>query len=269
MPIIAVSTNKGGVLKTSITVNLAGILCQNSRVLLIDADNQGNVLVSFGINPDNVDLTLYDVLVDGLDPQKAIINVHKNIDVLPSNDDMSFLEFDVLSEREQFPEPFKLLSKAMKGLEDKYDYILIDSPPNLGLVQGNVLSYAESVLIPFQPENYSMRSLIKILSAIRNFKEKYNEKLEIKGVVATLVDSRTTLHSEVLQQARKFCFENDVKMFETVIPRSVRFAASIAYERKPATLTDKKNPIVHAYFDLLKEVFGDNGSKKQKLSKLR
>ncbi|MDF2788592.1 MAG: parA [Neobacillus sp.] len=254
MPIIAVSTNKGGVLKTSITTNLAGALCEKNKVLIIDADNQGNVLISFGINPDTIELTLYDVLVDGLDPQKAIINVHPNIDVLPSNDDMSFLEFDVLSNREQFPEPFKLLSRAMKGLEDKYDYILIDSPPNLGLVQGNVLSYAESVLIPFQPENYSMRSLVKILNAIKNFKEKYNAKLEIKGVVATLVDSRTTLHAEVLQQCRKFCFENGIRMFETVIPRSVRFAASIAYERKPATLTDKKNPLVSAYFDLLEEV---------------
>lgn len=251
------STNKGGVLKTSITTNLAGALCKKKKVLIIDTDNQGNVLVSFGINPDTIELTLYDVLVDGLEPEKAIINVHPNIDVLPSNDDMSFLEFDVLANREEYPDPFRMLQKAMQKLESKYDYILIDSPPNLGLVQGNVLSYADSVLIPFQPEGYSMRSLVKILNSIQNFKVKYNNQLNIMGVVATLVDSRTTLHSEVLEQCRKFCFENGIPMFETVIPRSVRFAASVAYERKPATLTDKKNPLVQAYFDLLQEVEED------------
>lgn len=254
MPIIAISTNKGGVLKTSITTNLAGVLCKKHRVLIIDTDNQGNVLVSFGINPDTIEETVYDVLVDGLDPSKAIINVHPNIDVLPSNDDMSFLEFDVLSDREKYPKPFSLLKTAMKDIEKKYDYIFIDSPPNLGLIQGNVLSYAESVLIPFQPEGYSMRSLVKILSAIKNFKEQHNPELDIEGVVATLVDQRTTLHAEVLQQCRKFCLEKGIHMFETVIPRSVRFATSIAYERKPATLTDSKNPIVQAYFDLLQEV---------------
>lgn len=254
MPIIAVSTNKGGVLKTSITTNLAGALCNNKKVLIIDTDNQGNVLVSFGINPDSVEQTLYDVLVEGLDPKEAIINVHPNIDVLPSNDDMSFLEFDVLSNREKYPTPFKMLKNAMGTIEKEYDYILIDSPPNLGLIQGNILSYAESVLIPFQPEGYSMRSLIKILNAIYNFKEQHNPKLKIKGVVATLVDQRTTLHSEVLQQCRRFCAENGIRMFETVIPRSVRFAASVAYERKPATLTDSKNSLVKAYFNLLQEV---------------
>jgi chromosome partitioning protein len=261
MPIIAVSTNKGGVLKTSITTNLAGALCKKHKVLIIDTDNQGNVLISFGVNPDNVELTLYDVLVDGVDPSKAIINVHPNIDVLPANDDMSFLEFDVLSNREKYPEPFKMLDTAMNSLQSRYSYILIDSPPNLGLVQGNVLSYAESVLIPFQPEGYSMRSLIKILNAIQSFKEKHNQKLEILGVVATLVDQRTILHSEVLQQCRRYCLENGIRMFETVIPRSVRFAASVAYERKPATLTDAKNPLVQAYFDLLQEV-EENGTKR-------
>ena len=254
MSILAVSTNKGGVLKTSLTTNLAGVLSSEFKVLIIDTDNQGNVLVSFGFNPDVFNLTLYDVLVDGVDPHKVIINVNKNIDVLPSNDDMSFLEFDVLSNRESFPNPFYLFSKALKGLEDEYDYILIDSPPNLGLVQGNILTYATEVLIPFQPEGYSMRSLVKILKAITSFKEKHNPNLNILGVVGTLVDTRTTLHSEVLQQCRRFCLEHDIHMFETIIPRTVRFAASVAYERKPATLTDVKHNLVQSYFELGEEI---------------
>lgn len=255
---IAVSTNKGGVLKTSITTNLAGILCSRYKVLIIDTDNQGNAILTFGINPDDLDNTLYDVLIDGLDPRIAIQNVHKNIDILPSNDDMSFMEFDVLTNRDKYPKPFTLLKDSMKWIEEEYDYILIDSPPNLGLVQGNVLSYADSVLVPFQPENYSMRSLVKIINAITNFKNEHNPQLKVEGVVATLVDQRTTLHSQVLQECRKYCVESNIQMFETIIPRSIRFASSVAYERKPATLTDKKNPIVTAYFDLLEEV-NNNG----------
>ncbi|MED4534219.1 ParA family protein [Metabacillus fastidiosus] len=257
MPILAISTNKGGVLKTSLTTNLAGVLCQqNKRVLIIDTDNQGNALLSFGINPDQMEKTLYDVLIDGLDPREAIINVHENIDILPSNDDMSFFELDCLSNLGKYPEPFMLLKNAMKGFDKEYDYILIDSPPTLGLVQGNILCYTERVLTPFQPEAYSMRSLTKILKAIQGFKEKLNPSLSVAGIVATLVDSRTTLHSQVLQECRKFCLHNDIPMFETVIPRSVRFASSVAYERKPATLVEKKNPLILAYFDLLEEVEG-------------
>lgn len=251
---LAVSTNKGGVLKTSITTNLAGVLSQNKKVLIVDTDNQGNVLLSFGKNPDQMETTLYDVLVDGVDPREAIINVHENINVLPSNDEMSFLEFDVLTNKKNYPNPFGLLNNALKSIEKDYDYILIDSPPTLGLIQGNVLAFADKVLIPFQPESYSMRSLTKILKAINDFKVKLNPDLEVAGVVATLVDQRTTLHNQVLQECRRYCLENDIKMLDTIIPKSVRFAASVAYDRKPATLTEKNNPIVANYFELLREV---------------
>jgi len=256
--VLAISTNKGGVLKTSLTTNIAGALCENGKnVLIIDADNQGNVMLSFGRNPDDCELTLYDVLVDGLQAEKAVTNVYtsKNakIDVLPSNDDMAFFEFDVLTDRKQ-TEPFMLLKKAVASLVDQYDIILIDTPPNLGLTQGNVLTFADYVLIPFQTENYSMRSLVKILNAITSFKDKYNPDLSVLGVVATLVDQRTTLHSEVLQKCRRYCYERDITFFDTVIPKSVRFASSVAYEGLPATLTDKKNKLVSSYYELLNEM---------------
>lgn len=266
MSIIAISTNKGGVLKTSITTNLAGALSeQGKRVLIIDTDNQGNVLISFGKNPDKVKYTLYDVLVDALPAKDAIVNVHKNIDVLPSNDDMSFLEFDILPEIKKYPNPFLLLKVATAEVVKNYDYVLIDTPPNLGLVQGNVLSMVDSVIIPFQPEGFSMRSLTKIIRAIHNFKEKQNSDLKIEGVVATLVDQRTTLHTQVLQECRKYCYEQGIHVFDTVIPRSIRFASSVSYDRKPATLVDKKHPIVKAYYELLEEVI-EHGKKGTKLS---
>lgn len=251
----AISTNKGGVLKTSITTNLAGVMSRdNKKVLIIDTDNQSDCLLSFGQNPDTIKTTLYDVLVNGVAAEKAVMKVHKNIDLLPANDEMTFFEFDVLTNAKKYPNPFMLLKNALQAITAKYDYILIDTPPNLGLTQGNALCFANSVLIPFQPENYSMRALVKIIKAIGDFKEKSNPGLSILGVVATLVDQRTVLHSEVLQEAKRYCHENKITMFDSFIPRSVRFASSVAYERLPATLTaDVKNPVVARYFELYKE----------------
>jgi chromosome partitioning protein len=256
----AISTNKGGVLKTSITTNLAGCLAEKGkRVIILDTDNQGNAALTFGKNPDTFENTIYDVLM-GMAAEVAIINVFTNpsgglIDLLPSNDDMAFLEFDVLTQRDTYKQPFLLLKNSVTHLRKNYDYILIDSPPNLGLSAGNVLSFADKVIIPFQPENYSMRSLVKILKAIESFKDEHNNNLQVLGVVATLVDTRTTLHSQILQECRKFCTKQGIPMFETVIPRSVRFASSVAYESLPASLSsDKNNKLVLSYYELLEEI---------------
>lgn len=256
---IAITNNKGGVLKTSLTVNLAGVIAQkNKKVLIVDTDNQGNVCLSFGINPDKVEHTIYDVLVYDFDVEKAILKeVHKNIDILPANDDMQFFEFDVLTNMKYYPQPFYLLRNHIKKIEHEYDYILFDTPPNLGLTHGNVLTAVDEIIIPFQPELYSMRSLTKILNSMQSFKEDHNPHMKVCGVVATLVDSRTVLHSEVLEECRKFCYENGIKMFETVIPRTIKHANSVAYEKLPATLTkstksDRK--LVQAYIDLWGEI---------------
>lgn len=250
---IAISTNKGGVLKTSITTNLAGALSGKHKVLIVDTDNQGNCALTFGKNPDDFKTTLYDVIMGKSPAEKAIVKVHQNVYLLPANDDMSFFDFEVLRAPGEHKEPFALLKNALRSIEGKYDFVLIDTPPNLGLMQGNVLTYADEVLIPFQPEAYSMRSLLKILKAIGDFKE-LNPALTIKGVVATLVDTRTVLHSEILQACRALCMKHGITMYETVIPKSVRFAASIAYDKLPATLNVGKNPAAGAYFDLSKEM---------------
>lgn len=256
--VISISTNKGGVLKTSITTNLAGVLSSKGyRVLIIDTDSQGNASLSFGVNPDAYEVTLYDVMVNDYNINSAIVNIHENIDILPSNDDLMFLEFDVLPNLKRYKEPFLILRNKMKHLIDNHDYILIDTPTNLGLIQGNVLSVSDHVLIPFQPENYSMRSLVKIIKAIDTFKEDFNPRLNILGVVATLIDLRTSLHSDLLSECRKFCFENNIHMFETIIPRLIRYANSVAYEGLPATLTAKNSDLVVSYYDLLGEILND------------
>lgn len=257
MQVIAISTNKGGVLKTSITVNLAGVLAsQKKRVLIVDTDNQGNCLLSFGLNPDEEKNTIYDVLVAGISPAAAIRKVHDRISVIPANDDMSFFELDVLGNAKKYSAPFQLMRKNLEQIRRDFEYILIDTPPNLGLTQANVLTFADRVLIPFQPEQYSMRSLVKIVEAIRDFREKQNPDLDILAVVPTLVDSRTVLHSQVLQECRRYCQAHGIRITETVITKTVRFAASVAYDRLPLTLADPKSTAAQIYEKLGKELFG-------------
>lgn len=298
--VISFTSNKGGVLKTSLTVNIAGVLSQDlekrefviqekkklygkrkvrvaekieeklikkyekmnqgkskgKKVLIIDMDNQGNVAVSFRKNPDRLNTTLYDVLVDNVDIRKAIVPVHDNIDLLASNDSMIHFELDVLMNHEKYPNFFKLLKDRISVIKDEYDYILVDSPPNLGLATGNVLATTDYVIIPFQPEAYSLRSLVKTIQSITGIKKRYNKNLEILGVVGTLIDGRTVIHSEILQKCRQFGEENNIKVYETIIPRSIRFANSVAYEGLPATLSYqyKENELINSYFELVKEM---------------
>jgi len=254
--VLACSTNKGGVLKSSVTVNLAGVWAsQGKKVLIIDCDNQGNSILSFGHNPDKFEYTVYDVLLDGLAAEAAIVNVYKNIDVLPSNDDMTFFEFDVLTNKDiREKDRFLLLKKAVNHLKESYDIILVDSPPTLALTQANILSFVDYVIIPFQPEPYSMRSLVKIVQSINTLKLDTNPNIEILGILGTLVDSRANLHTEILQECRKLCEQKGWKLFETVISRSIRFADELKQQGLPATLSLPKHNIVKKYFDLAKEI---------------
>lgn len=255
MPVVCVNNNKGGSLKTTTAVNLAGVLAgQKKKVLIVDSDNQGNVALSFGMNPDQFKLTIYDVLIGDCSTQDAIVNVHKYIDIIPSNDDLVGFEFEVIRNIDKYINPFLLMKVACMELEELYDYIIIDTPPSLGLMVGNAFAFADGILIPFNPEQFSMRSLVKVTETIQEFKEQYNDKLKILGVLGTLVDSRTSLHSDVLQSTRKYCLENDIKVFETVVPRTVRHASSIAYESVPATLSKKYKEAGKCYFDLWKEI---------------
>ncbi|WP_422406922.1 MULTISPECIES: ParA family protein [Gammaproteobacteria] len=253
--VYAISTNKGGVGKTSLVTNMAGVLSrQDCKVLIIDTDGQGNSSMAFNLNPTNFETTIYDVLMGDSTIHEAIHHIDDNLDLIPANDDMNFLEFDILPNLDKYTGPFTLLKEAVDQVRNEYDYIFIDTPPSLGLVAGNVLTCVDKVIIPFIPETFAVKGLIKVIEAINKFKNKENPTLEIEGIVAMMVQSNTVLHSSMLQQARRYCVENDITLFETVIPRSVRFANSTAFEGKPAVWTDANNPIVSAYFELTKEV---------------
>ncbi len=256
--VIAINNNKGGTLKSTTATNLAGVLAtEGHKVLIIDSDNQANVALSFGVNPDELNYGLYSVLIEQLDPVEAIINVHENIDILPANDDLIQFDWEVIGNKNKYKEPFLIMEYTCEVLREQYDYIIIDTPPSLSLMVGNVFAFADGVLIPFSPESYSMRSLMKVLDTISNFGYTFNPDLKLLGVVATMVNYQTTLHQYVLQETRKYCDENDIRLFDTYIPRSIRFASSVAFQGKPATLLEKRNDMASNYFELWKEIKGN------------
>jgi chromosome partitioning protein len=245
--------------KTSLVTNLSGAIEResNKKILIIDTDGQGNASIAFGLNPHEYKDTLYDVLVGEKRLKDIIIEIEDNIHIAPSNNDMNFLEFDILPDIQQYNKPFELLRKAIEDVKDDYDYIFIDTPPSMGLVAGNVLSVADKVIIPFAPEMFAVTGLIRVVEAINEFKNKENPSLEIEGVVGMMVDGRTKLHSEMLEQAKGYCMSKDIKMYETLIPKSIRFANSFAYEQKPATMTDYRNYLVKSYFSLAEEMISN------------
>lgn len=255
--VYSVSMNKGGVGKTSLVTNLAAAIsvqAPDKRVLIVDTDGQGNSSIAFGRNPNDFKLTTYDLFLGGCALSDVTIQLTDNLDLAPANDALNFLEFDVLIDVQKYGNPLGLLKPVIDAARPNYDYIFIDTPPSLGLVSGNVLACADRVIIPFVPETFAVQGLIRVIEAINDFREKTNPALDLAGVVGMMVDQRTTLHSEMLQKARQYCDSREIRMFETVIPRSIRFANSTAYSGKPAVLTDGANPIVAAYYELLTEV---------------
>lgn len=177
------------------------------------------------------------------------------IDVLVSNDDMVEFDFEVIGNSGKYSNPFYLLREKCQHIVKQYDHIIIDSSPSMSLMIANVFSFPDvNVLIPMQCEQYSRRSLIKTLETIDRFKEKHNPSLNVLGIAPTLFDSRTNLHHEVLQDVRKYGDELNVEVYETVIPKSVRYASSVAYDRLPLTLSNPKHKTSLVYNELAKEL---------------
>lgn len=259
--VYSVLMNKGGAGKTSLVTNLAAALNltqPNKRILILDTDGQGNASIAFNQNPNAMKTTLYDSLVEGLHPRESIINLRENLDLLPSNDDMNYLEFDVLTDLKKYPDPFSLLKKTVDLLRVMgYDYIFIDSPPSMGLVAGNILTVSDKVILPFTPETFGVQGLIKVIKTVQDFQKERNAKAKISGVVGMMIDGRSSLHSQTVLQAKIYCDGNGIKMYNTRIPRTIRFANATAAYGMPAVLADKNNEMVGVYFDLLQEVLSE------------
>jgi len=219
--IVAFTNQKGGVAKTTTTLNI-GVAFQEEgyRVLAVDLDPQGNLTMSLGLNPDTVRPSMYDVLVSGVSIADAVH--HQELDVAVASIDLAAVEIALSSliGRE------RALSKALMQVDDQYDYILIDTPPSLGLLTINALTAADAVIVPVQCEYLSLRGLAQLERTLELVRENLNPQLFISGMVLTMYDPRTNLAAQVVAEVRKY-FPQQV--FRTVVPRSVRLGEAPSY----------------------------------------
>ena len=257
MKIIAISNQKGGVGKTTTAVNVAACLAgSEKRVLLIDMDAQCNASTGLGIEKGVHEISIYDVLTAGskISINDAIVKTtHVGyLDIIPADVNLAGLEIELVNEMNRE----RKLADALEDLEGDYDYIIIDSPPSLGLTTVNILTATDSVLIPIQCEYYALEGLAELLNTIRLVQKNLNPSLEIEGVLLTMYDGRLNLSRQVVEDVKSF-FENQV--FETIIPRNVKLSESPSFG-KPVINYDIMSAGAIAYQNLAKEIIEKEGS---------
>ncbi len=252
--------NKGGVGKSSLVTNLGALLSDKGyKTLLIDIDSQGNTPLSFGLNPESLENTLYDVFLSDLTPEEALLKVNDNLDILPSNSDSDFFELDFYSEWDKKRNPFTIMKDKLGKFVTNYDYVIIDTPPAFTTLTTNALIFSNSIVIPFEPDLYSSKGLVRLVKSVEKFRDTYNPGLKIAGVVPMKIDSRTNIHKEGVAQAQKYLESKGIKLFDTSINRSIVFSDSVYYESKPAVWVNPKHSAVLKYSDLLAEIIEELG----------
>ena len=246
--IIAIANQKGGVGKTTTSVNLgAGLASLGKRVLLVDIDPQGNTTSGVGINKADVENCIYDVIINEVHPKDAISETQVvGLHIIPATIQLAGAEIELVPtiSREL------RLKKALNLVKNMYDYIIIDCPPSLGILTINSLTAADSVIIPIQCEYYALEGLSQLLNSVRLVQKHLNTSLQIEGVLLTMFDARTNLGIQVIEEVKKY-FQD--KVYRTVIPRNVRLSEAPSHGQSIITY-DPRSKGAEVYLELAKEV---------------
>jgi len=246
--IIAITNQKGGVGKTTTSVNLSASLAKlGKRVLLVDIDPQGNSTSGIGVNKADVEYCIYDVLINDISPKEAIYPTEiEGLDLIPATIQLAGAEIELVPTISREVR----LKRALHIVSDQYDFVIIDCPPSLGILTVNSLTAADSVIIPIQCEYYALEGLSQLLNTIRLVQKHLNTELSIEGVLLTMFDARTNLGIQVVEEVKKY-FQD--KVYATIVPRNVRLSEAPSHGQSIVTY-DPKSRGAEVYYDLAKEV---------------
>ena len=250
--VIALANQKGGVGKTTTAINLAASLAVlEQKVLIVDADPQANATSGIGFDTKNIKTSIYECLVDGVNPANIILNSEiGGLDIIPSSIDLVGAEIEMLN----LPKREKVLRKVIDKVRDNYDFVLIDCSPSLGLITVNALTAADAVIIPVQCEYFALEGLGKLLNTIKIIQSRLNPELEIEGFLLTMYDSRLRLSNQVMDEVRKH-FQQMV--FDTIIQRNIKLGEAPSFG-KPAILYDADSKGAVSHLNLARELMQKN-----------
>ena len=248
--IIAIANQKGGVGKTTTAVNLSAWLAiLGCKVMLVDIDPQGNATSGIGVDKDNLEYSIYDLILGNAEIEAVkISNILERLDLIPSSIELAGAEIEIVGIKDR---EF-LLKKNLASESSKYDYIIIDCPPSLGLLTINALVAANSIIVPLQCEYYALEGVSQLMNTIKLVQQSLNKNLMIKGIVLTMFDGRTNLSIQVVDEVKKF-FKD--KVYSSIIPRNVRLSEAPSHG-KPVMLYDKRSKGSELYRELACEVMG-------------